>query len=157
MKFYQGCLFIFIFTSNVNACEIGETEVISCFLPGKIERQVSFCLNDTTQEVSYHFRKSGKTELSVAFDNGNKLSLLKDERLGITYIGFLRGRYGYIFNVITGSEKNEYSISFDIKKDGKVIQSNDCAPNSFIASHFSSKYMNDMILNKSGSGNIEFP
>ena len=91
-------------------------------------RQVLFCQNDKTKEIDYYFKRSNKIELNVLFNGENKLKRLVDEHMGVTYIGFIRGVYSYTVDIIKGEEDNEYSMSFDVKKNKKVIQSDDCSP-----------------------------
>ena len=40
--------------------------------------------------------------------------------------------------------KNEYTMSFDIKKNGKIIQSSDCLPNSFRSDSIINDYIVDI-------------
>lgn len=144
-------LFGFVFSLHVFACEKGETEIISCSLPGKVLRDVSFCQDNKSKEIKYHFSKSNKIELSLLFNGNNKLKRLVDTSIGVTYVGFRRGGYGYTVNIMNGEESNEYSMSFDVKRNDKVIQSDDCLT-SYYSDEIDSKYIENISF-KSGAGN----
>ena len=120
------------------------TKIITCSLPGEGDKEASFFIDNITKEINYSFEKNGKTELKVVFNEGNKLRRTKDSKMRITYYGFKRGKYSYVINVIEGSERNEYTMSFDIKKNGRVIQSSDCLPSSFRSDSIISKYILDI-------------
>jgi hypothetical protein len=64
--------------------------------------------------------------------------------MGVTYYGFKRGAYSYIVDIINGAEQEEYTISFDIKKNNKVVQSDDCLHSSFRSTDITSKYISDV-------------
>ncbi len=98
------------------ASEQNLTEMISCSLPGKVSREVLLSMNDKTKEITYSFKKEGKVELSVSFNEGNKLKRLTDRKMGVVYYGFNRGKYGYVINIISGAEKEEYSMTFMSKR-----------------------------------------
>ncbi|HCP7889929.1 TPA: hypothetical protein OFX50_000758 [Escherichia coli] len=115
------------------------TKIITCSLPGGGGKEASFFIDNITKEINYSFEKNGKTELKVVFNEGNKLRRTKDSKMRITYYGFKHGKYSYVINVVEGSEENEYTMSFDIKKNGRIIQSSDCLPGSF---------RSDRIINK---------
>lgn len=139
------------------ACEQNDTEVISCSLPGVVARNISFCLNSNTQKINYYFKKEGRVELNVLFDSKRKLKRLTDKNMGVTYFGFSRGEYSYILSIINGMEAEEYSMSFDIKKEGKIIQSNDCLSNSYRNSNIVSKYIDSTPYSSVKSGDFIFP
>lgn len=121
------------------------TEIISCALPGKLSRKVSLSIDNETKEINYSFEKDGKVELAVLFNEENKLKRLTDSKMGVTYFGFERGAYSYIIDIINGVEGEEYTISFDIKKNNKIIQSDDCLHNSFRSDNITSKYITDVL------------
>lgn len=54
------------------------------------------------------------------------------------------GAYSYIIDIINGVEKEEYTISFDIRKNNKVVQSDDCLHSSFRSADITSQYINDI-------------
>ncbi|MFU9139252.1 hypothetical protein [Erwinia tasmaniensis] len=126
------------------ASEQDVTEMISCSLPGKVSREVLLSINDKTKEITYTFKKEGKVELSVLFNEGNKLKRLTDSKMGVVYYGFNRGKYGYVIDIISGAEKEEYSMTFDVKKNNKIIQSNDCFQNSFRSDDIPNNYITDV-------------
>jgi hypothetical protein len=128
------------------------TQFISCSLPGNNSRQALFTLDNSSQKISYEFIRNGKVELKVLFNEHNNLLRFYDHNMGVLYYGFKRGQYSYVFMVIKGVEKDEYSMSFDVKKDDKVIQSSDCLPSSFRSNDVNSKF----IRNVSSNGNEEF-
>lgn len=137
-------VYLLLFSVNSMASELSATEIISCSLPGKISREVLFSINNETQEVNYEFKKNGETELNVLFNERNKLKRLVDSKMGVTYYGFKRGQYSYVIDVINGAEKEEYTISFDVKKNNKIIQSSDCLPSSFRIDNIKSEFITDV-------------
>lgn len=137
-------VYLLLFSVNSMASELSATEIISCSLPGKISREVLFSINNETQEVNYEFKKNGETELKVLFNERNKLKRLVDSKMGVTYYGFKRGQYSYVIDVINGAEKEEYTISFDVKKNNKIIQSSDCLPSSFRIDNIKSEFITDV-------------
>ena len=140
----KALIVLMLFSFSVMALEQNETEFISCSLQGKSSAKVLLSINNVTKEISYIFKKSGKTELSVVFNNENKLKRLTDNKVGVTYYGFNRGKYSYVIDIINGAEQEEYSMSFDIKKNNKVIQSSDCLPGSFRIDNIKSNYITDV-------------
>lgn len=143
-KVFLAGVFYFFLSAGAMAAEQNVTKIITCSLPGEGGKEVSFFIDNITKEINYYFKRDGKTELSVVFNEGNKLRRIKDSKMGVTYYGFKRGKYSYIIDVIDGSEKNEYTMSFDIKKDEKIIQSRDCLPNSFRSDSIISDYIIDI-------------
>lgn len=136
-----GCLLYLFLLVRPTTAQQNWTEFISCSLPGAGGRIVTFSINNETKEISYYFKKAGKTGLCVKFNENNKLKRLVDNEMGVTYYGFNRGGYGYVINVMNGSEKEEYAMSFDVKKNNLIIQSNDCLPNSFRVGDIKSDYI----------------
>lgn len=132
------------FSAVATATEQNVTKIISCSLPGEGGKEVSFFIDNVTKEIIYGFKKDGKIELSIVFNEGNKLKRFKDNKMGVIYYGFNRGKYSYVIDIIDGSEKNEYSMSFDIKKNQKTIQSSDCLANSFRSDSIMSDYIIDI-------------
>ncbi|MEA4322545.1 hypothetical protein VBQ77_24515 [Klebsiella pneumoniae] len=130
-KMFLAGVFCFFLSAGALAAEQNMAKIITCSLPGEGGKEASFFIDNITKEINYGFKRDGKTELKVVFNEGNKLRRTKDSKMGVTYYGFKRGKYSYVIDVIEGSEKNEYTMSFDIKKNGKIIQSSDCLPNSF--------------------------
>lgn len=120
------------------------TDIISCSLPGKLSRDIEFSMNNKTKEINYKFRRGGKTELNVIFNEGNKLKRLTDSKLGVTYYGFKQGQYSYVINVMNGAEKEEYTMTFDVKKNNKIIQSDYCIPPSFRFNNIKSEFIIDI-------------
>lgn len=137
-------VYLLLFSVNSMASEPSATEIISCSLPGEISREVLFSINNETQEVNYEFKKNGETELNVLFDERNKLKRLVDSKMGVTYYGFKRGQYSYVIDVINGAEKEEYTMSFDVKKNNKIIKSSDCLPSSFRIDDIKSEFITDV-------------
>lgn len=137
-------VFVSIMSTYSMASEQNFTEMISCSLPGKVSREVLLSINDKTKEITYSFKKEGKVELSVLFNEENKLKRLTDSKMGVIYYGFNRGKYGYVIDVISGAEKEEYSMIFNIKKNKKIIQSTDCLQNSFRSDDIPNDYINDV-------------
>ncbi len=138
--FLEGALCFFLSAGAVTA-EQKMTNIITCLLPGEGSKEVSFFIDNVTKEINYNFKRNGKAELSVVFNEGNKLRRFKDSKMSVTYYGFKRGKYSYIIDVIEGVEKNEYTMSFDIKKNEKIIQSSDCLPSSFRSDNIISEYI----------------
>lgn len=141
--FLEGMLCFFLSTGAL-AAEQNVTKIITCSLLGDGGKEASFFIDNITKEINYSFKRNGKTELKVVFNEGNKLRRTKDSKMGVTYYGFNRGKYSYVIDVIEGSEKNEYTMLFDIKKNGKIIQSSDCLPNSFRSDSIISDYIVDI-------------
>lgn len=136
------CLLLFSIKSMAATPNV--VEIISCSLPGKIPREVSFSINNKSQEIKYEFKKSGKIELDVLFNDERKLKRLVDSKMGVTYYGFKQGEYSYVVDIINGVEKEEYTMSIDVKKNNKLIQSNDCLPSSFRNDNIKSKFITDV-------------
>lgn len=137
-------LCLLLLSVKTMASESNKTEIISCSLPGKISREILFSINNDSQEISYEFKKNGETELNVLFNEKDKLKRLVDSKIGVTYYGFKRGQYSYVVDVINGAEKEEYTMSFDVKKNNKVIQSDDCLPSSFRSDNIKNKFITDI-------------
>jgi len=127
------------------------TNIITCSLPGEGVKEVSFFVDNITKEINYNFKRDGTVELSVIFNEANKLRRTKDNEMGVTYYGFKRGKYSYVINVIDGFEKNEYTMSFVILKNERIIQSRDCLPSSFRSDDIVSDNIVDIpYVNKNG-------
>ncbi|ECE6509939.1 hypothetical protein DQD06_22665 [Salmonella enterica subsp. houtenae] len=141
--FLVGMAFLVVSTNSMASGQ-NTTEIISCSLPGKLSRKVSLSINNETKVINYTFKKEGKVELAVLFNEGNRLRRLTDSKLGVTYYGFKRGEYSYVIDIINGTEGEEYKISFNVKKNNKVIQSQDCLPNSFRSDNITSEYITDI-------------
>lgn len=135
---------MFFLSAGALVAEQNVTKIITCSLPGEGGKEALFIIDNITKEINYYFERDGKTELKVVFNEGNKLRRTNDSKMSVTYYGFKRGKYSYIIDVIEGSEKNEYTMSFDIKKNGKIIQSSDCLPNSFRSDSIISDYIIDI-------------
>lgn len=135
---------LFLFSANSMASTPNMSEVILCSLPGSMSREVSFAIDNGTREIKYEFKRNGKAELNVLFNEGNKLKRLVDSKMGVTYYGFKRGQYSYVLDVINGAEKEEYTMSFDIKKNNKIVQSSDCLPSSFRSDNIKSEFITDV-------------
>lgn len=146
---------VFLYSGVSFASIAKTTQFISCSLPGKNSRHVIFTLDNSSQKISYEFIRNGKVELKVLFNEQNNLLRLYDHNMGVLYYGFKRGQYSYVLMVINGAEKEECSMSFDVKKDNKVIQSSDCLPSSFSSSDVKSKFIRDVSLN--GNEEFDFP
>lgn len=144
LKIFVVGMALLVVSTNSMASGQNTTEIISCSLPGKLSRKVSFSINNETKSINYRFKKEGKLELTVLFNEGNRLRRLTDSKLGVTYYGFKRGGYSYVIDIINGTEGEEYAMSFDIKKNNKVIQSHDCLPNSFRSENITSEYIKDI-------------
>ncbi|TPG55417.1 hypothetical protein [Ewingella americana] len=157
MKIYSLLLIGMFFSINVLACEQDDTEIISCSLVGEASRNVSFCLNKKNQEINYYFKRAGKIELNVLFNIERKLKRLTDENMGVTYLGFSKGQFGYILSIINGAESEEYSMSFDIKKDNKIIQTTECSSNSYRSDNIVSKYIENIPYNSVKGNEFIFP
>ncbi|WP_086873450.1 hypothetical protein [Kosakonia pseudosacchari] len=145
-KVFSGVVLYFFLSAGAVTAEQEQNviKIITCLLPGEEGKQVTLSINNLTKEISYGFKRAGKTELKVVFNEENKLKRFTDSQMGVIYYGFRLGEYGYIIDIINGSEKNEYTISFDIKKNNKVIQSSDCLPNSFRSDNIRSDYIDDV-------------
>jgi len=141
--FLLGTLFSLMSLNSI-ASGSNSTEIISCKLPGDLSRKVSLSIDNETKEINYSFEKEGKVELAVLFNEENKLKRLTDSEMGVTYYGFKRGAYSYIIDIINGVEKEEYTISFDIRKNNKVVQSDDCLHSSFRSADITSQYITDV-------------
>ncbi|WP_052246233.1 hypothetical protein [Leclercia adecarboxylata] len=126
------------------AAEQNVTNIITCSLPGEGGKEVLFFIDNVAKEINYSFKRDGKTELSVIFNEGNKLRRVKDSKMGVTCYGFKRSKYNYIIDVIEGLKKNEYTMSFDIKKDEKINQSSDCLLGSFRSDSIISDHIVDV-------------
>lgn len=109
--FLVGMAFLVVSTNSMASGQ-NTTEIISCSLPGKLSRKVSLSINNETKVINYTFKKEGKVELAVLFNEGNRLRRLTDSKLGVTYYGFKRGEYSYVIDIINGTEREEYKISF---------------------------------------------
>lgn len=147
MKKYKFLLvgaFCFFLSSGSMAAEQNVTKIITCSLPGEGDKEVSFSIDNITKEINYDFKREGETELNIVFNEGNKLRRFTDSNMGVIYYGFKRGKYSYVINVINGTEENEYTMSFDIKKNERIIQSSDCLPNSFRSDSIISDYIVDV-------------
>ncbi len=83
-------------------------------------------------------------ELRVLFNESNKLKRFSDDKIGVVYYGFNRGGYSYVIDVITGAEEEEYSVVFDVKKNNKILQSNDCLPGAFVSNDIPNEYITDV-------------
>ena len=143
---YSGVSFVFI---------PKKTQFISCSLPGNNSRQAIFTLDNSSQKISYEFIRSGKVELKVLFNEQNNLLRLYDHNMGVLYYGFKKGQYSYVLMIINGVEKEEYSMSFDVKKNNKVIQSSDCLPSSFRSNDIKSRFIREVPSN--GNEEFDFP
>lgn len=110
------CVLYSIFSPNTIAAQPNMSEVITCFLSGAGKRVITFMINKENKEINYTFVKEGKAELKVNFDGNKKLKQLVDNEMQVTYYGFNRGKYSYVINVINGSEKEDYTMSFNVKK-----------------------------------------
>jgi len=157
MKIYYLLLIGMFFSLNALACEQDDMEIISCSLVGETPRNVSFCLNKKSQEINYYFKRAGKTELNVLFNSKRKLERLTDKAMGVTYLGFSQGQYGYMLSIINGTESEEYSMSFDIKKGNKTIQTTECSSNSYRSNNIISKYIDDIPYNPLKNEEFIFP
>lgn len=135
---------LYLFPVGSFASEYIGTVILSCLLPGVTSRDISLSINSETKEIKYIIKRMGVIESISVFNEGNKLMRFTDSQMGITYYGFRLGEYGYIIDIINGSEKNEYTISFDIKKNNKLIQSSDCLPNSFRSDNIRSDYIDNV-------------
>ncbi|GJL41731.1 MULTISPECIES: hypothetical protein [Enterobacter cloacae complex] len=142
--FWVGVSIFLLSESSTAASGLNTTEIISCSLPGKLTRKVLFTIDNETQALNYTFKKDGKVELIVHFDAENKLKRLVDSKMGVTYYGFNRGKYSYVIDIINGAEKEEYTMSFDVKKDDKIVQSDDCLPSSFRNKNIESKFITEI-------------
>jgi len=150
MVLLKGMLCFFLSTGAM-AAEQNVTKIIICSLPGEGGEEVSFSIDNVTKEINYGFKKNGITELSVIFNKKNKLSRFTDIKMGVTYYGFKRGEYSYVIDIVDGSEMNEYTMSFDVKKNGKVIQSRGCLPSSLRSDNIKSEYIVDIsYINENG-------
>lgn len=138
-----GVVFFITSTFSISS-EKNATEIISCSLPGKVSRKVLFYTNDK-KEIIYLFKREGKVELRVLFNESNKLKRFSDDKIGVVYYGFNRGGYSYVIDVITGAEEEEYSVVFDVKKNNKILQSNDCLPGAFVSNDIPNEYITDVI------------
>jgi len=138
-------------SSGAMATKPNVTNIITCSLPGEGVKEVSFFVDNITKEINYNFKRDGTVELSVIFNEANKLRRTKDNEMGVTYYGFKRGKYSYVINVIDGFEKNEYTMSFVILKNERIIQSRDCLPSSFRSDDIVSDNIVDIpYVNKNG-------
>ena len=144
LKVFLVVMALLVVSTNSMASGQNTTEIISCSLPGKLSRKVSLSINNETKTINYSFKKEGKLELAVLFNEGNRLRRFTDSKLGVVYYGFKLGGYSYVIYIINGTEGEEYAISFDIKKNNKVIQSHDCLPNSFRSDNITSEYITDI-------------
>lgn len=144
-KVFFGGVLCLVLSAGAIASEQNMDKIIYCLLPGGVDREVLFSIDNVTKEINYAFKKAGKTELSVAFNEGNKLKRLTDSNVGVTYYGFKRGKYSYVIDIINGYEKEEYTMSFDIKKNNKVIHSSDCLPGSFRSDSIKNNYIVDVL------------
>ncbi|HHL7196446.1 hypothetical protein [Klebsiella pneumoniae] len=131
------------------AAEQNVTKIITCSLPGEGGKgeggkEASFFIDNITKGINYGFKRNGKTELKVVFNEGNKLRRTKDSKMGVTYYGFKRGEYSYVIDVIEGSEKMNTQCRLISKKNGKIIQSSDCLPNSFRSDSIINDYIVDI-------------
>lgn len=148
--FLAGVLCFFL-SAGAMATKQNVTNIITCSLPGEGAKEVLFFIDNIIKEINYNFKRDGKVELNVIFNEENKLRRTKDNEMGITYYGFKRGKYSYVINVIDGAEKNEYTMSFDILKNERIIQSRDCLPSSFRSDDIVSGYIVDIpYVNKHG-------
>lgn len=148
--FLAGVLCFFLSAGSM-ATKQNVTNIITCSLPGEGAKEVLFFIDNITKEINYNFKRDGKVELNVIFNEANKLMRTKDNEMGITYYGFKRGKYSYVINVIDGAENNEYTMSFDILKNERIIQSRDCLPSSFRSDDIVSGYIVDIpYVNKHG-------
>jgi hypothetical protein len=143
-KVFFGVVLCFVLPAGSIASEQNVAKIIYCSLPGGLGREVSFSIDNVTKEINYIFKKAGKIELNVAFNEENKLKRLTDSKMGVTYYGFNRGKYSYVIDIINGDEKEEYTMSFDIKKNNKVIQSSDCLQGSFRSDSIKNNYIVDV-------------
>lgn len=115
--FYEKNIFllslIMISRAYADVCNVGETLVASCNLPGEINRTAAFCANDN-HSVRYFFKKIDSIELQVSFDAKNKLKRWLDLGTYTTYLGFNKGSYSYVLGI--PEEKPGVVAFFDIKK-----------------------------------------
>ena len=143
-KMFLAGVLCFFLSAGALAVEKNMNKIITCSLPGEGGKEASFFIDNITKEINYGFKRDGKTELKVVFNEGNKLRRTEHSQMGVTYYGFKRGKYSYVIDVIEGSEKNEYTMSLDIKKNGKIIQSSDCLPNSYRSDSVVNDYIVDI-------------
>lgn len=148
--FLAGVLCFFL-SAGAMATKQNVTNIITCSLPGEGVKEALFFIDNITKEINYNFKRDGKVELNVIFNEANKLRRTRDNEMGVTYYGFKRGKYSYVINVIDGSENNEYTMSFDILKNKRIIQSRDCLPSSFRSDDIVNDYIVDIpYVNKNG-------
>ncbi|EKS7192951.1 TPA: hypothetical protein ACNFPT_000965 [Enterobacter ludwigii] len=147
---FSGSALLFL-SAGAMATKQNVTNIITCSLPGEGVKEALFFIDNVTKEINYNFKRDGKVELNVIFNEANKLRRTRDNEMGVTYYGFKRGKYIYVINVIDGSENNEYTMSFDILKNKRIIQSRDCLTGSFRSDDIVSDYIVDIpYVNKNG-------
>ncbi|WNN47261.1 hypothetical protein RIN58_12640 [Siccibacter colletis] len=129
MKLILFLLLIMIIpVSYAESCNIGETLVASCNLPGKVKRSASFCASDN-HEIRYYFKRNNSLELQVDFHNKRKLKRWIDLGTYTVYLGFNNGIYSYVIGI---PEEKPGAVAFmEVKKNGKAISSYNCLSNSF--------------------------
>lgn len=130
--------------------------IISCTLPGRELKEVSFFLDNNQKEIIYNFKRNGKSELNVIFNERSKLKRLIDKGMGAIYYGFVRGSYSYVINIINGDEGEGYNISFFIKKGSRIIQSNDCLSGYYRGNFINDKFILDVPIDNNRD-EVRFP
>ena len=68
---------MFFLSAAALAAEQNVTKIITCSLPGEGGKEASFFIDNITKGINYGFKRNGKTELKVVFNEGNKLRRTK--------------------------------------------------------------------------------
>lgn len=86
-------------SNDENLCKSSEIEVASCQLEGRYKKIISICASEQKELVSYYFGTKNKIELNVEFSSGSKIYRWRDAATYVTFIGFNRNEYSYVFGI----------------------------------------------------------
>lgn len=118
--------------SDKNLCRISEIEIASCTLEGKHKKILSICASNKKESISYYFGTKNNIELNVNFTSSSKLYRWQDTDTYVTFIGFNRGGYSYVFGV--PQETLDAKAFLLVKKSNAPLNLNSprlCTSNSF--------------------------
>jgi len=154
-QFLLAITLLFAGQSNASECNVGETIVASCDLPGKVKSTATLCSNGKSGDLYYVFKSNGIIQLKVDFSTGRKIKRWVDKWTYTTYFGFSQGRYDYI--LIVPEEKPNAVAFLNVKKDGIYVSMKKCSSNSFGEKDIQSDKVEDFLDSSVRDNGFKFP
>lgn len=128
--------------SYAKYCRQDETLVAECHISGGAKSVAYICADNNGKSGRYIFVRNNKAELSVNFNEGNKLQRWLDKGTYTTYLGFSKGEYIYILGI--PSQNFRATAFLDIKKDKRYIAHKQCDANSFTDKEKKGAFISDL-------------